>query len=115
MSKIIEDTYEQAIIEKLQELDYEYLCGYDVVRKSNNASDVFLEDVLYDSLRKINKDVPEAAINELISKIKNVNEGDLISRNITFTDYLQSGVPVKYFDGKENRTDILKLIDYKNP
>lgn len=115
MSKIIEDTYEQAIIEKLQELDYEYLCGYDVVRKSNNASDVFLEDVLYDSLRKINKDVPEAAINELISKIKNVNEGDLISRNIIFTDYLQSGVPVKYFDGKENRTDILKLIDYKNP
>ncbi len=115
MSKIIEDTFEQAVIETLQDLDYEYLCGYDVERKTKNASDVFLEDVLFNSLKRINKGAPNSAIDELIEKIKNVNDGDLVSRNIIFNDYLQSGVPVKYFDGKETRSDILKLLDFKNP
>lgn len=58
-TNIIEDTYEQAIIEKLQELGYEHLYGPDVDRVSNNASDVFLEDILNESLSRINKGSPQ--------------------------------------------------------
>lgn len=114
-TNIIEDTFEQAVIEKLQELGYEYLYGPDVERVSNNASDVFLEDILNESLSRINKGYPQSAINELINKIKSVDSGNLVSRNITFTDYVQSGVQIKYFDGKETKSDLLKLIDYEHP
>ncbi|MDD6206516.1 type I restriction endonuclease subunit R [Succinivibrio sp.] len=114
-TKIVEDTYEQAIIMYLKDLGYEYLYGPDVERVSNNASDVFLEDILQESLSRINKGYPQSAINELINKIKNVDAGNLVSRNIVFTDYIQSGVQIKYYDGKETKSDLLKLIDYEHP
>lgn len=114
-TKIVEDTYEQAILKNLSDLGYEYLYGPDVERVSNNASDVFLEDILHESLSRINKGYPQSAINELINKIKNVDTGNLVSRNTVFTDYVQSGVQIKYYDGKETKSDLLKLIDYEHP
>lgn len=35
--------------------------------------------------------------------------------NEVFNDYLQSGVEVHFYDGKEERDDIVYLLDYKNP
>lgn len=114
--KIDEDFFEQAIIDRLvDEHGYEYLHGPDVARTSDEYRDVFLPGILEDSLRRINKKLPNAAIQEAILKISNVEGGSLEQRNETFTDYLQSGVEVRYFDGKEERDDIVRLLDFENP
>lgn len=113
---INEDFYEQVIIEHLRDdLGYEYLHGPDVERTSPEYRDVFLPGVLPASLGRINPDLPAAAIDQAILKISSVDTGSLYQRNEAFADYLQSGVEVRYFDGKEERDDIVYLLDYKNP
>lgn len=114
--KIDEDFFEQAIIDRLvDEHGYEYLHGPDVARTSDEYRNVFLPGILEDSLRRINKKLPNAAIQEAILKISSVEGGSLEQRNETFTDYLQSGVEVRYFDDKEERDDIVRLLDFENP
>lgn len=111
-----EDFYEQVIIEHLRDCEgYDYLYGPDVARTSDGYHDIFLPGVLSMALSSINKNLPSSAIREAILKISNNEGGSLAQRNETFTDYLQSGVEVRYFDGKEDRNDIVKLIDFKRP
>ena len=111
-----EDFYEQVVIEHLRDdLGYEYLYGPDVPRTTDEYRDVFLPDVLPASLRRINADLPSAAIQEAILKISNVEGGTLEQKNEIFNDYLQSGVEVRFFDGKEERNDIVRLLDFENP
>lgn len=113
---INEDFFEQTLIERLVEKHgYEFLHGPDVARSTNEYRDVFLPDVLPTALARINKELPGAAIQEAILKLSNIEGGGLEQRNETFTDYLQSGVEVRYFDGKEERNDIVRLLDFDNP
>ena len=113
---INEDFFEQTLIERLVEKHgYEFLHGPDVARSTNEYRDVFLPDVLPTALVRINKELPGAAIQEAILKLSNIEGGSLEQRNETFTDYLQSGVEVRYFDGKEERDDIVRLLDFNEP
>lgn len=115
-TRINEEFFEDVVVEHLRDkLGYTYLHGPDVRRTSDKYDDVFLPDVLPRTLSRINKGVPEAAIQEAILKISNVEGDSLQHRNETFMDYLQNGVEVRYFDGKEERDDIIYLIDYSDP
>lgn len=111
-----EDFYEQTIIEYFTSfLGYEYLPGPDIVRTSEKYDDVFIPEVLPTALRKINPGLSAQAIQEAIIKLNNIETGKLEIRNERFSDYLQSGVEVRYFDGKQDRDDIVYLLDYKDP
>lgn len=111
-----EDFYEQCVVEHMvEELGYEHLYGPDVTRTSEEYRDVFLPGVLEDALTRINRGLPAVAINEAILKIKNIEGGTLEQRNEIFNDYLQSGVEVRFFDGKKERDDIVCLLDFDNP
>lgn len=113
---INEDFFEQTLIERLVEKHgYEFLHGPDVARSTSEYRDVFLPGVLPAALARINKELPNAAIQEAILKLSNIEGGNLEQRNETFTDYLQSGVEVRYFDGKEERSDIVRLLDFDEP
>ena len=113
---INEDFFEQTLIERLVEKHgYEFLHGPDVARSTNEYRDVFLPGILSSALARINKGLPSAAIQEAILKLSNIEGGSLEQRNETFTDYLQSGVEVRYFDGKEERNDIVRLLDFDEP
>lgn len=115
-SRINEDWFEQVVVEHLVDnLGYEHLYGPDVRRSSDDYRDVFLPDVLPDALARINKELPSAAIDEAILKILNVEGGALERRNETFNDYLQSGVEVRYFDGEQDRDEIVRLLDFDDP
>lgn len=114
--RINEDWFEQVIVEHLVDsLGYDHLYGPDVRRSSDDYRDVFLPDVLPDALARINKELPSAAIDEAILKISNVEGGTLEQRNETFNDYLQSGVEVRYFDGEQDRDEIVRLLDFDDP
>lgn len=113
---INEDFFERTLIERLVEKHgYEFLHGPDVARSTNEYRDVFLPGILSSALARINKGLPSAAIQEAILKLSNIEGGSLEQRNETFTDYLQSGVEVRYFDGKEERNDIVRLLDFDEP
>jgi len=108
-----ETNYENSILELLQQdLGYHTLYGPDIERDYKNP---LLEDELTPSITKINKDLPKQAISEALNKIRNIDSGSLIQKNQTFTDYLQNGIPVTYYNGKEEQNTIVRLIDYNTP
>lgn len=111
-----EDWFEHVIIEHLRdELDYAYLYGPNVERTSCKFDDVFLPEVFPAALKRINKTLPQSAIDEAILKVSNVEGGTLFQRNEIFAEYLQSGVEVRFFHNGEERNDIVYLVDYGNP
>ena len=111
-----EDFFEQALIEYFTDnLGYSFLHGPDISRTSSKYDDVFLPGILASSLRRINPTLPAEAIQEALLKINNIEAGRFEQKNRIFNDYLQSGVEVRYFDGKETRDDIVYLLDFENP
>ena len=105
-----EDMFEQAVIELFENMGYTHIYAPDMDR---DYSSPLLEAVLQDSLVKLNKGMPLDAINEAISKLRNFDTGSLLQKNMQFMDYLQNGVPVRYFVKGEERNSIVYLIDYK--
>ncbi len=106
-----EDMFEKAVIELLVNMGYTHIYAPDMER---DYSSPLLDSVLMDSLVKLNKGLPLDAINEAINKLRNFDTGSLLQKNMQFMDYLQNGVPVRYFVKGEERTSIVYLIDYKN-
>lgn len=108
-----ESDYENSIIELFQNtLEYEYIYGPDIERDFYSP---LYEDVLIDSLHHLNRNLPNDAIQEALHKLKNFENGELVQKNATFMDYLQNGIPVRYFLDGEERSAIVYLADYKKP
>mgnify|MGYP002765049989 FL=1 len=108
-----EEDYEKSLIELFQnDLEYEYVYGPDIERDFYCP---FYEDVLIDSLYRINHGATNDAIQDALFKLKNFENGELVQKNAVFMDYLQNGIPVRYFVDGEERSSIVYLVDYKNP
>lgn len=108
-----EEDYEKSLIELFQnDLEYEYVYGPDIERDFYNP---FYEDVLIESLYRINHGATNDAIQDALFKLKNFENGELVKKNVIFMDYLQNGIPVRYFVDGEERSSIVYLVDYKNP
>lgn len=113
MPGYIEASYENSIIELFRNsLGYEYVYGPDVERDFENP---LYEEILVDSLYRLNSKLPDDAIQEALFKLKNFENGELVQRNSVFMDYLQNGIPVRYFAHGEERSAIVYLVDYENP
>lgn len=106
-----EADYEKSVIELFQNLGYSYIYAPELER---DYSCPVLESTLQDSLVKINKNLPYAAIMEAIGKLRDFDAGSLLERNEIFMNYLQNGIPVKYVEEGEERTNIVYLIGYDN-
>lgn len=108
-----EADYENSVIELFRnDLGYDYAYDPDIERDFYSP---LYEEVLLDSLYRLNRGLPDDAISDALFKLKNFENGELVQKNAVFMDYLQNGIPVRYFvDGKE-RSSIVYLVDYKNP
>ena len=108
-----EEDYEKSLIELFQnDLEYEYVYGPDIERDFYSP---FYEDVLIESLYRINHGATNDAIQDALFKLKNFENGELVQKNAIFMDYLQNGIPIRYFVDGEERSSIVYLVDYKNP
>mgnify|MGYP002679733984 CR=1 FL=1 len=108
-----EADYENSLIELFRnDLGYEYAYGPDIERDFYSP---LYEDILLDSLYNLNRGLPDDAIQDALSKLKNIENGELVQKNAVFMDYLQNGIPVRYFVDGEERSSIVYLVDYKNP
>lgn len=106
-----EDMFEQAVIELFENMGYTHIYAPDMER---DYSSPLLDSVLMDCLVKLNKGLPLEAITEAVAKLRNFDTGSLLQKNMQFMDYLQNGLPVKYFHKGEERNSIVYLVDYKN-
>lgn len=108
-----EADYENSVIELFRnDLGYEYAYGPDIERDFYSP---LYEEVLLDSLYRFNRGLPDDAIHDALFKLKNFENGELVHKNAVFMDYLQNGIPVRYFVDGEERSSIVYLVDYKNP
>ena len=103
-----EEQVEQAIIEQLQGLGYEYLYGPEIER---DYKEVILKEIFYNSLFKINPDITQEIADEVYRKIRSFTNIGLVQANYEFYRMLYAGVEVPI---KEDKTYTAKLIDRKN-
>ena len=108
-----EADYENSVIELFRnDLGYEYAYGPDIERDFYSP---LYEEILIDSLYRLNRELPDDAIQDALFKLKNFENGELVQKNAVFMDYLQNGIPVRYLVGGEEHSSIVYLVDYKNP
>jgi len=108
-----ESNYENAVLQLInEEMGYTYIYGPEIERDYHSP---LYEDVLLPALQRINRKLPVDALNEAVYKLRYFETGTLIQKNMVFMDYLQNGVPVKYFENGEERSNLVYLIDFKNP
>lgn len=112
MGLYTEADYENSVIELFRnDLGYEYVYGPDIDRDFYSP---LYEEVLVNSLHNLNKNLPVDAIQDALFKLKNFENGELVQKNAVFMDYLQNGIPVRYFVNGEERSSICYIVDYQN-
>jgi type I restriction enzyme R subunit len=122
-----ESSIEQLAIELLQSLGWEYVFGPDIapdaekinsgVASRKSFEDVLLLDILEKNLKLINPQIPNDAIHDAIKTISHLPNHfpNLMSNNEAFHRILTEGIPVTYRKNREEKGDIVKIIDFENP
>lgn len=96
MSIFSEDTYEQALIALMQEMGYRYEYGPDM--ENHQYSNPLLDDVLGESLQRINPSLPNSAIEDAIRKLHQIEGSSLYECNFKFAQMMQYGIEVTFND-----------------
>ncbi len=97
-----EEIYEGALLDVIQELGYTYIPAENINRETYK-NPLYMED-LYESLMRINKDLPLEVIESAIFNLQNIDGGSLVKRNRQFMDWLQNGMEVSYmYKGEEKK------------
>ena len=106
-----EDNYENSVIQLFTEMGYRYLYGPEVERDYRSP---LYDAELEESIRRINKGTSEDAIQDALFRLRNIEIGELAQKNEVFMDYLQNGIAARYYENGEERSEIVRLIDYHN-
>lgn len=114
-----ESQIENHIIQLLTAQGYEYFYGPDIAPYTANPQragfdSVVLENILKESIQKLNPELPESARAEAFSKIMNLWSSDLMTNNEKFHTMLTDGITVEYFNGGETTGVHVKLLDLEN-
>ncbi|RDY70871.1 type I restriction endonuclease subunit R [Halobacillus trueperi] len=120
LENFTEDMLEEAAIEILHELRYEYVYAPEIScdgpsPERNDYKGVILEQRVKDALFKINKDLPEEALEEAYRKIISFNSPVLEENNRYFHRLLVDGIEVSFRENGEIRTKKAYIVDFENP
>lgn len=111
MPGFVESDYENSVIELFQNMGYQHVYGPDIERDYKSS---LYDEILQDSLFRINPSLPKAAIEDALYKLKNFENGTLVQKNTVFMNYLQNGIEVRYHDKGETKSDLVYIVDYQN-
>ncbi|RAK17367.1 type I restriction enzyme R subunit [Anoxybacillus vitaminiphilus] len=120
LENFTEDKLEEAAIEILRELGYEYAFGPDIscdggYPERKDYREVILEQRVKDALFKINRDLPEEALEEAYRKIITFNSPILEENNRYFHRLLVDGIEVTFRENGEIRTKKAYIVDFHHP
>ena len=111
MSSYNEESYENALIELLQNMGWQHVYGPDVERDWHSP---LYDAVLEDSIRRLNPKAPAQAISEALQKLRNFENAELVKKNALFMEYLQNGIEVSYSVNGETKSEIIYIADFEN-
>ncbi|MDH2879784.1 type I restriction endonuclease subunit R [Bacillus cytotoxicus] len=120
LANFTEDLLEEAVIEILQEMDYDYVFGPEIGHDGEQPErkdyrEVILEERLRNALFKLNRDLSEDALEEAYRKIITFNSPSLTENNKYFHTLLVEGVDVSFRKNGEIKTEKAIIVDFEKP
>lgn len=120
LENFTEDLLEQAVIEILQEMDYEYVFGPEIGHdgeypERDDYREVVLNQRLRDALFTLNRHLPEDALEEAYRKIITVNSPSLHENNKQFHKLLVEGIDVSFHKDGQIKTEKAMVLDFDQP
>lgn len=114
-----EDFLEEAAIEILGELGYEYKFGPNLAYDGESPErrdykDVILENRVREALYRINKYIPKEALEDAFRQVITFNSPSLVENNHYFHKLLTEGIEVSFKEKGLIRTRRAFLIDFEN-
>lgn len=120
VSAFNENTVEQATLEWLRSMGYEYQFGPDIAPEEPNAErdsyrEVLLLGRLKGALVRLNPGVPQAALDEAIRKITTPEHPGLMQNNRAFHKMFTDGLEVETLENGQTLGRRVQLVDYAHP
>jgi type I restriction enzyme R subunit len=109
---------ENPAISWFKEIGYSYIPGSDLIPEKGERKsyrDVILKERFIRAIKKLNPSLTDSLAEEVYEKVRNIDHPDFITKGKIFYQYLTEGVKLTYREGKEEKTRLVKLIDFKNP
>lgn len=115
-----EDELEEASLEILQSLGYEYIPGKELspnyeFPERESYREVILKERVRNALFTINKGFPQDALEQAYRQIISFNSPSLEENNKYFHDLMVKGIDVSFKEGDAIRTKKAYIIDFENP
>ena len=124
---ITEDNIEIAVLEKLAHPDFDYnviKCDADPSKRDDlndgtgrsSKKECVLPCVLKESLIKINPNIPEEVINNVIKTlVRDFSGTDIVATNYDLYNKIRNHIKVKVRRNGRDDFDFVKLVDFDNP
>lgn len=117
--KFDEETLELATLEILEDLGYEHIKGPDIspggeYPERESYSDVILQDRVKNALFRINRNLPQEALDEAYRQIIAFNSPSLEENNKHFHNLMVNGIDVSFKENGEDRTKKAYILDFEN-
>jgi type I restriction enzyme R subunit len=109
---------ENSAISWFKEIGYSYIPGSDLTPENGEREsyrDVILKKRFIQAIKKLNPFLTDNLVEEVYKKVRNIDHPDFIIKGKIFYQYLTEEVKLTYREGKEEKTRLVKLIDFKNP
>ncbi|MFZ8787135.1 type I restriction endonuclease subunit R [Thermocrinis sp.] len=109
---------ENSAINWFKEIGYSYIPGSDLIPENGEREsyrDVILKKRFIRAIKKLNPSLLDNLAEEVYEKVRNIDHPDFIIKGKIFYQYLTEGVKLTYREGKEEKTRLVKLIDFRNP
>jgi len=115
-----EDDLEQLALTWFQDSGWEYRFGPDIAPDGDTPEradyrQVLLQGRLHEALRRLNPDVPDAVLEEVLHRVAKLHEPSVIQSNRSFHEVLLDGLAVIVEKNGEKRGDRVRLIDFEHP
>lgn len=110
---------EEAAIEILESLGYDYAFGPDIslggdYEERKDYREVILSHRVKDALFKINRDIPREALDDAYRQLITFNSPMLEENNRYFHQLMTEGIEVSFNEGGQIRTKRAYIIDFEN-
>jgi type I restriction enzyme R subunit len=109
---------ENSVISWFKEIGYLYIPGSDLIPENGEREsyrDVILKKRFIRAIKTLNPSLTDNLAEEVYEKVRNIDHPDFVVKGKIFYQYLTDGVKLTYREGKEEKTRLVKLIDFKNP
>jgi len=108
---------EQAAISWLKELGYSYISGYELSLEKEERDSyrhVILKKRFTEAIKKLNPWLTQPQLQEVYKKVADIDHPDFIMKSKIFYDMLVNGIKILTKEKQEERTKIVRLIDFEN-